>query len=179
MWQSSHGQSYHRRQGFRSWRNVALDGSPSQKWGLYMWRNPHCKKVCPYICPVLCNVSIKEFFMHFCMQTSFQWLMKYYVLFPGRSSPDVREWTVFLGQQLVNGSEVFEISLSVVRIIISQLPGVNIALLQLGKPVTFRDHIQPVCMDVNNDRSFPTGTQCWVAGWENDSKGRGKSLKSF
>lgn len=99
--------------------------------------------------------------------------------FPGSPSPNVREWSVFLGQQFVNGSEVFEVSLSVVKITVSQMTGVNIALLQLGKPVNYRDHIQPVCMDVNNDRSFPIGTRCWVAGWEKESKGRGKGLSSF
>nr|XP_046233682.1 transmembrane protease serine 9-like isoform X2 [Scatophagus argus] len=89
-------------------------------------------------------------------------------------SPDVREWSVFLGQNRVNGAEVFEMSLSVVKITVSKSPGANIALLQLNKPVTFRDYIQPVCMDISNSRSFPTGTQCWVAGWDK-SRGSNKA----
>lgn len=79
----------------------------------------------------------------------------------------------------MNGSEVFEMSVSVVKIIVSQNTDVNIALLRLGKPVNYRDYIQPVCMDINNARSFPIGTRCWVAGWEKDSKGRGRIYQAF
>ncbi|KAM3592622.1 uncharacterized protein V6R79_022385 [Siganus canaliculatus] len=89
------------------------------------------------------------------------------------SSPDVSEWRVFLGPQYANGSEVFEMSLSVVKITLSNGPGSNIALLQLDESVSYRDYIQPVCMDINNARSFPIGTPCWVAGWEMGSKSRG------
>lgn len=74
----------------------------------------------------------------------------------------------------MNSSEVFEMSLSVAKIIVSNNPGINIALLRLDKPVNFRDYIQPVCMDISNSRSFPIGTRCYVAGWETDNKGRGR-----
>ncbi|TNN54265.1 Transmembrane protease serine 9 [Liparis tanakae] len=48
----------------------------------------------------------------------------------------------------------------------------NIAMLQLTKPVIYKDYIQPVCMDVSGARTFPIGSRCWVAGWE---KGTGKA----
>ncbi|XP_031698807.1 transmembrane protease serine 9-like [Anarrhichthys ocellatus] len=86
------------------------------------------------------------------------------------SNPDVSEWSVFFGQHLVDGSEEFEMSLGVVNITVSNMTDSNIALLQLTKPVSFKDHIQPVCMDVSASRTFPVGSRCWVAGWENGSK---------
>lgn len=98
---------------------------------------------------------------------------------PYSPNPNVREWSVFLGQRLVNGAEQFEMSLGVVNIIISKITGANIALLQLEKPVNFRDYIQPVCMDITNTRSFPIGSRCWVAGWETGSKTRGKGSSSI
>nr|CBN81366.1 Serine protease 27 [Dicentrarchus labrax] len=87
--------------------------------------------------------------------------------------PDIREWSVFLGQRIVNGLEEFEMSLGLVNITVSKNTDSNIALVQLNKPVIYRDYIQPVCMDISNARSFPIGTRCWVAGWEKGSKSRG------
>ncbi|XP_060951379.1 transmembrane protease serine 9-like [Limanda limanda] len=89
------------------------------------------------------------------------------------SSSNVLEWRVFLGQRLVGSSEEFEMSVGVVNIILSKFTGFNIAVLQLEKPVSFTDYIQPVCLDSNNDRSFPVGSQCWVPGWGMGSKNGG------
>lgn len=94
-------------------------------------------------------------------------------------NPDVSEWSLFLGQRLVNGVEEFEMSMGIVDIEVSKNAGSNIALLQLAKPVSYKDYIQPVCMDISNTRSFPAGTRCWVAGWEKGSKITGKELSSF
>ncbi|XP_070708471.1 polyserase-2-like [Pempheris klunzingeri] len=88
-------------------------------------------------------------------------------------NPDAREWSVFVGPRIVNGSEEFERSVGVVRIIVSQLASFNIALLLLDRPVNYIDYIQPVCMDVSNTRSFPVGSRCWVAGWGKGTKSRG------
>ncbi|XP_077959731.1 uncharacterized protein LOC120819052 isoform X3 [Gasterosteus aculeatus] len=82
------------------------------------------------------------------------------------SNPDASEWTAFLGRSLVNVSGEFEISLGIVNITVSQLAGSNIGLLHLIEPVSYKDNIQPVCMDVAASRTFPIGSQCWVAGWE-------------
>lgn len=76
---------------------------------------------------------------------------------------------MFVGPQIVDGLEVFETSVGVDRIVFSNLPGNNVALLKLAKPINYKDHVQPVCMDINNARSFPAGTPCWVAGWEKES----------
>uniref|UniRef100_G3NYA9 Peptidase S1 domain-containing protein n=1 Tax=Gasterosteus aculeatus aculeatus TaxID=481459 RepID=G3NYA9_GASAC len=82
------------------------------------------------------------------------------------SNPNASEWTAFLGRSLVNVSGEFEISLGIVNITVSQLAGSNIGLLHLIEPVSYKDNIQPVCMDVAASRTFPIGSQCWVAGWE-------------
>ncbi|XP_029978083.1 serine protease 27-like [Sphaeramia orbicularis] len=90
------------------------------------------------------------------------------------SNPNVGDWTVFLGHQRVNQSEKFEMSLGVLKITLSQMAGSNIALLQLAKPVSYTDSIQPVCLDMSSVRTFQTGTQCWVAGW-----GEGAGLRNL
>ncbi|XP_034427376.1 inactive serine protease 45-like [Hippoglossus hippoglossus] len=92
---------------------------------------------------------------------------------PYSSSPNVLEWRVFLGQRLVASSEEFESSVGVVKIILSKFTGSNIAVLQLEKPVSYIDYIQPVCLDNHNDRSFPVGSRCWVPGWGKGSKNGG------
>ncbi len=84
-----------------------------------------------------------------------------------------------MGHRGVNGPEEFEMSLGIVKITVSKMTTSNIALLQLSKPVSFTDYIQPVCMDITNSKSFPTGTQCWVAGWEKGDKSRGKGLLNY
>uniref|UniRef100_A0A673CRH2 Peptidase S1 domain-containing protein n=1 Tax=Sphaeramia orbicularis TaxID=375764 RepID=A0A673CRH2_9TELE len=91
------------------------------------------------------------------------------------SNPNVGDWTVFLGHQRVNQSEKFEMSLGVLKITLSQMAGSNIALLQLAKPVSYTDSIQPVCLDMSSVRTFQTGTQCWVAGW---GEGKGAVISS-
>ncbi|XP_047465728.1 serine protease 33-like [Mugil cephalus] len=88
------------------------------------------------------------------------------------NNTDVSEWKVFLGHRLVNS---FEKSLGVVSILLSQITGSNIALLQLAEAVSYSDYVQPVCLDISNTRPFPIGSQCWVAGWDNGPQRRGGS----
>ncbi|XP_064786909.1 transmembrane protease serine 9-like isoform X2 [Oncorhynchus masou masou] len=91
--------------------------------------------------------------------------------FPGSHlNPD--EWTVFLGERKQKGSDVFEATLGIVNITLTNLTGTNIALLQLDNFVNFSSYLQPICVDLSNDVSFPPGTQCWVTGWGNQDKGR-------
>uniref|UniRef100_A0A8C7IEX2 Peptidase S1 domain-containing protein n=1 Tax=Oncorhynchus kisutch TaxID=8019 RepID=A0A8C7IEX2_ONCKI len=90
--------------------------------------------------------------------------------FPGSHlNPD--EWTVFLGERKQKGSDVFEATLGIVNITLTNLTGTNIALLQLENFVNFSSCLQPICVDLSNDGSFPPGTQCWVTGWGNQDKG--------
>lgn len=91
-------------------------------------------------------------------------------------SPNVQEWRVYIGHKHVNGLEEFDISVGVLKITLSKLPGFNVALLRLDKPVSYSDYIQPACVDTSNERSFPVGSPCWVAGWEKGSNSTGKGL---
>lgn len=93
---------------------------------------------------------------------------------PFSRNPDVSKWIVFLGQRRVSGVEEFEASLSIVNIAISNMPGSNIALLQLAKPVGYNNYIQPLCVDLSSSISFPSGSRCWVAGWGKGNGSRGK-----
>lgn len=146
-----------------------------------MWRNPHHWQLCPHFWPVLLYVRTKALCIDYLMRIISKWrCISKDVFHPHHSSnPDVHEWSVFLGQQRVNGSEEFEMSLGVVNITVSKMTGSNIALLQLAKPVSYTNYIQPVCLDISNDRSFPIGSSCWVAGWGKGSKSRGKSFPSI
>ncbi|KAM4530465.1 polyserase-2-like isoform 2-T2 [Odontesthes bonariensis] len=84
-------------------------------------------------------------------------------------SPVASEWTVVLGRLKQNGSNPFEVSLSVTNITLSNLTGSNVAVLQLSARPTLTVYIQPICLDTG--RSFPVGSTCWIAGW---SSGRGR-----
>ncbi|XP_054611716.1 uncharacterized protein LOC129169362 isoform X2 [Dunckerocampus dactyliophorus] len=88
------------------------------------------------------------------------------------SIPTSSDWTVYLGQKLVNGVEGFEMTMSIENITISEMTGFNIAVLQLTKAVSFSDYIQTVCLDITNVQTFPTGTRCWVAGWGQMTKNK-------
>uniref|UniRef100_A0A8C5N8F4 Peptidase S1 domain-containing protein n=1 Tax=Gouania willdenowi TaxID=441366 RepID=A0A8C5N8F4_GOUWI len=94
-----------------------------------------------------------------------------YAIFSHSSSPDFREWTVNVGRQLSND---FELSLSVTNISITNMSSSNIALIQLTKPVSFSDYVQPLCVDINDDLTFPSGTECWVTGWLMESRRKRK-----
>ncbi|XP_056144798.1 prostasin-like isoform X2 [Lampris incognitus] len=76
----------------------------------------------------------------------------------------VTEWSVILGRLKQNGSNPFEVMLSVTNITISNSTGSNVAVLQLFKKPTLTDYIQPICVDLEGT-TLSTGTTCWVAGW--------------
>ncbi|XP_037319140.2 transmembrane protease serine 9-like isoform X2 [Pungitius pungitius] len=82
------------------------------------------------------------------------------------SNPNASEWRAFLGRSPVNLPGEFAISLGIVNITVSKLAGSNIGLLQLIDSLSYTNNIQPVCIDVAASRTFPIGSQCWVAGWE-------------
>lgn len=83
---------------------------------------------------------------------------------------------MYVGQKRVNGLEEFVMSVGVANVTLSKMPGSSVALLQLDKPVPYSDYIQPACVDISNDRSFPVGSPCWVAGWEKGSNSTGEGL---
>uniref|UniRef100_A0A8C5PZB0 Peptidase S1 domain-containing protein n=1 Tax=Leptobrachium leishanense TaxID=445787 RepID=A0A8C5PZB0_9ANUR len=46
----------------------------------------------------------------------------------------------------------------------------DLAVMELKSPVSFTNHIQPICIPHNND-AFPEGKMCWVTGWGNIKSG--------
>ncbi|KAK2884826.1 hypothetical protein Q8A73_021300 [Channa argus] len=80
-------------------------------------------------------------------------------------NPNALEWRVLLAKGHIKCSEAFALCLGVVNITVSKMTGFNVALLKLAKPVSYTDYIQPVCVDMDDARSIPIGSQCWVVGW--------------
>uniref|UniRef100_A0A673K4I5 Transmembrane protease serine 9-like n=1 Tax=Sinocyclocheilus rhinocerous TaxID=307959 RepID=A0A673K4I5_9TELE len=86
---------------------------------------------------------------------------------------------VYLGRQTQEGANANEVSRNVSQII--KHPDYNsttedndITLLRLSSPVTFTDHIRPVCLASANSTFFKS-TVSWVTGWGNIGTG-GKVL---
>ncbi|XP_024128745.1 polyserase-2 isoform X2 [Oryzias melastigma] len=92
-------------------------------------------------------------------------------------SPVASEWTVVLGRLKQNGSNPFEVSLTVTNITLSNQTGSNVAVLKLSTAPVLNDYIQPICLD--NGRTFPVGTTCWAAGWSSGRGGEEKVLQEF
>ncbi|XP_024128740.1 transmembrane protease serine 9 isoform X2 [Oryzias melastigma] len=93
------------------------------------------------------------------------------------SSPVASEWTVVLGRLKQNGSNPFEVSLTVKSITLSNQTGSNVAVLQLSSAPVLNDYIQPICLD--NGRTFPVGTTCWAAGWSSGQGGVEQLMQEF
>ncbi|XP_068193663.1 zgc:100868 isoform X2 [Antennarius striatus] len=91
------------------------------------------------------------------------------------SSSAASEWTVILGRLRQNGSNPFEVTLNVTNITLSNHTGSNIAVLRLATQPTLSDYIQPICLD--NGKTFPVGTTCWVAGWSSSRGGEEQLLQ--
>ncbi|KAM4531591.1 polyserase-2-like [Odontesthes bonariensis] len=92
-------------------------------------------------------------------------------------SPVASEWTVVLGRLRQNGSNPFEVSLSVTNITLSNQTGSNVAVLQLSARPTLSVYIQPICLDTG--RSFPVSSRCWAAGWSSGRGGEEQVLQEF
>ncbi|KAL7870058.1 hypothetical protein AOLI_G00140460 [Acnodon oligacanthus] len=94
------------------------------------------------------------------------------------SPQNASSWTVSLGYQSNrNISDAFLHTVAVVTITFSNLTHMpNIAVLQLEEPVELSDFIQPVCVDLDNQKSFPPGLTCWVTGYR-DGNATGLELE--
>ncbi|XP_022524968.2 transmembrane protease serine 9 [Astyanax mexicanus] len=86
-------------------------------------------------------------------------------------SQNASGWRVSLGYQSNrNSSDPFLLSVAVINITLSNLNhGLNISVLQLEEAVEFSDLVQPVCLDLDNRRSFPPGLTCLFTGYKNNN----------
>ncbi|XP_078808036.1 transmembrane protease serine 9-like isoform X2 [Oryzias latipes] len=87
------------------------------------------------------------------------------------------EWRVVLGRLKQIGSNPFEVSLKVTRIVLSNLTGFNIGVMQLSSQPPLADYIQPICLD--NGRTFLEGATCWAAGWNSGRGGSEQVMQQF
>lgn len=85
------------------------------------------------------------------------------------SPSDTSMYVIYAGRLLLNGWNPYETSHRINRVVVPygytdpQL-GQDIALVELVTPVTYSDHVQPVCLP-NADASFPGGMMCTITGW--------------
>ncbi|KAG7267942.1 hypothetical protein CRUP_017008, partial [Coryphaenoides rupestris] len=87
-------------------------------------------------------------------------------------------WSVVLGRLQQNGSNLFEVTLGVINITISNLTGNNVAVLFLSGSPMISDYIQPLCMDTGII-DFLNNTDCWLAGWGQGEGGEEQVLQEF
>lgn len=90
-------------------------------------------------------------------------------LFSLASPSDTGSYTIYVGRQSLNGWNPYERSYRISQVVVpygytDPLFGQDIALVKLNSPVTFSDHIQPICVP-NSDTQFPAGTLCTITGW--------------
>lgn len=87
------------------------------------------------------------------------------------SAPVASDWTVILGRLNQNGSNPFEMVFNVTNITLSNVTGVNVAVLLLQSRPTLNNYIQPICLDTSS--TFALNTVCWAAGWSPGQGGGG------
>ncbi|XP_053269082.1 serine protease 27 [Pleuronectes platessa] len=95
------------------------------------------------------------------------WVLSAAHCFPNPS--DVSSYIIYAGRYQLNGYNQHELSRRVRRVVIPSgysdpNNGKDVALVQLSSPLTWSDHILPVCLPGSNTL-FPSGMVCSVTGW--------------
>lgn len=91
------------------------------------------------------------------------------------SPSDASPYRLYMGRYQLNGENQFETSREVKRVVVAQgystpQQGRDVALVELSSPLTWTNHIQPVCLP-NTDFQFYSGTMCYVTGWGDTQEG--------
>lgn len=88
----------------------------------------------------------------------------------GVSSPsDTFQYVIYAGRLQLNGWNPYETSHRISRVVVpygytDPRLGQDIALVELATPVTWSDHVQPVCLP-DADVTFAGGMTCTITGW--------------
>ncbi|XP_026170763.1 serine protease 27 [Mastacembelus armatus] len=84
---------------------------------------------------------------------------------------DVTPYIIYAGRYQLNGFNQYESVHRVSQVVIPSgytdaHKGKDLALVRLSSPVTWSDHIQPICLP-SSGTLFPSGMMCFVTGWGN------------
>ncbi|XP_034049370.1 chymotrypsin-like protease CTRL-1 [Thalassophryne amazonica] len=82
--------------------------------------------------------------------------------------PNISSWIVVMGRVNLDIQSPNEQSRTISKFMNHSMANSmfdnDIALIQLSSPVTFTDHISPICL-ASNSSNFHTNTMCWATGW--------------
>lgn len=97
------------------------------------------------------------------------WVLSAAHCFPNPS--DVSSYIIYVGRYQLNGINLQQSVHRVRQVVIPSgyvepHSGKDLALVQLSSPVTWSDHVRPVCLPASGTL-FPGGMQCYVTGWGN------------
>uniref|UniRef100_A0A452F143 Transmembrane serine protease 9 n=1 Tax=Capra hircus TaxID=9925 RepID=A0A452F143_CAPHI len=115
------------------------------------------------------QVSLRENNEHFCGAAiiSARWLVSAAHCF--NEFQDSPEWVAYVGTTYLSGSEGSTVRARVARIIThpsynSDTADFDVAVLELGRPLPFSRHVQPVCLPAAS-HVFPPRKKCLISGW--------------
>uniref|UniRef100_A0A8C3X8F8 Transmembrane serine protease 9 n=1 Tax=Catagonus wagneri TaxID=51154 RepID=A0A8C3X8F8_9CETA len=115
------------------------------------------------------QVSLRENNEHFCGAAviSSRWLVSAAHCF--NEFQDPTEWVVYAGTTYLSGLEASTVRARVARIIThplynSDTADFDVAVLELGGPLPFSRHVQPVCLPAAT-HVFPPRKKCLISGW--------------
>ncbi|XP_010826734.1 PREDICTED: LOW QUALITY PROTEIN: transmembrane protease serine 9 [Bison bison bison] len=115
------------------------------------------------------QVSLRENNEHFCGAAiiSARWLVSAAHCF--NEFQDSPEWVAYVGTTYLSGSEASTVRARVARIIThpsynSDTADFDVAVLELGRPLPFSRHVQPVCLPAAS-HIFPPRKKCLISGW--------------
>ncbi|XP_042252499.1 serine protease 33 [Thunnus maccoyii] len=97
------------------------------------------------------------------------WVLSAAHCFPNPS--DVSSYIIYVGRYQLNGFNPHQSVHRVSQVVIPSgytepHSGKDLALVQLSSPVTWSDHVRPICLPASGTL-FPSGMQCYVTGWGN------------
>lgn len=97
------------------------------------------------------------------------WVLSAAHCFPNPA--DLGSYVIYAGRYQLNGFNFHESSHRVKRVeipfgYVEPHSGKDLALVELSTPVTWSDHIHPVCLP-SSGTLFPSGMLCYVTGWGN------------